>query len=160
MSNKVKDPSTRFWNKVNIVEGKCWEWSASKFSNGYGQFFDGNNKIGAHRFSYKLANGDFDTKLLVCHSCDNRSCVNPQHLFLGTHEDNSKDMYLKNRQNNAKQKGSLNGRAVVTEQEVLSMRKLYKKGMFISDIAKAFTMSETQTSRIVKNQSWSYLKKE
>lgn len=56
MANKVTAPETRFWEKVDkngklILDTPCWEWTASKFSNGYGQFFDGINKIGAHRFS-------------------------------------------------------------------------------------------------------------
>jgi hypothetical protein len=157
MSNKPRDPATRFWAKVEIVSNSCWEWQGSKYHNGYGQFFDGKNKICAHRYSYKLVNGEIDQNLKVCHKCDNRGCVNPDHLFLGTQQDNIRDMYTKNRQNNADTSGTLNGRANLSEPQVLEMRELYNKGTQISEIARRFDTSETQTARIVKLQSWKHI---
>lgn len=157
MSMKAIDPTVRFWKKVNIQLDACWEWQASKFKNGYGQFFDGKNKICAHRYSFKIANGDVSDDLKVCHTCDNRGCVNPDHLFVGTQKDNIHDMIKKGRKVTADTSGSLNGRANLFEQQVLEMRSLYNKGTSIAEIARRFDTSETQTARIVKLQSWKHI---
>ena len=89
----------RFWNKVSKTEN-CWNWTASiQGQNGYG-YFRISKKEGctvAHRFSYELANGAIPSGMLVCHTCDNPLCVNPAHLFLGTHRDNALDREKKNR---------------------------------------------------------------
>ena len=89
----------RFWNKVmKIVEtDECWEWIAFKNKDGYGLFgYNGKNQK-AHRVSWQLHNGPIPDGLCVLHKCDNPSCVNPNHLFLGTNADNIKDRVNKNR---------------------------------------------------------------
>ena len=86
----------RFWGKVVKTDG-CWLWTGST-SRGYGKLFlPGPRTISAHRFSYLLHFGPFDKRLVVCHSCDTRACVRPDHLFLGTQEDNVTDMVDKGR---------------------------------------------------------------
>ncbi len=91
------DIKKRFWAKVNKTES-CWIWTASKNKAGYGFFWPTAERwIGAHRYSYYLANGKFDQMKFVCHSCDNPSCVNPNHLFLGSNSDNIKDASIKGR---------------------------------------------------------------
>ena len=90
----------RFWKKIDKKSKKdCWAWTAAKDTKGYGAFRFNKRNHRASRIMYELANGEFDEKLFVCHTCDNPSCVNPAHLFLGTNSDNMKDAYAKGRIN-------------------------------------------------------------
>jgi hypothetical protein len=99
-----KTAEERFWAKVNKAEGlgpagDCWEWTAAKTTAQYGAFMKVKGvQILAHRFSYELTHGDIgDRKLFVCHRCDNPACVNPAHLFLGSHQQNVDDKMSKGR---------------------------------------------------------------
>ena len=88
----------RFENNIFYSPCGCWIWTGNqRKKQGYGGFRYLGKMMLAHRVSYILYKGDFDIELSVCHSCDHPSCVNPDHLFLGTHSDNMKDMALKGR---------------------------------------------------------------
>lgn len=86
-----------FWSKVNKIKGGCWEWTASTFPDGYGQHKWKYKNRRAHKLSYELTYGKVPKGLEVMHSCDNRICVKPKHLSLGTHQDNMDDMVAKGR---------------------------------------------------------------
>lgn len=91
----------RFWRNVKKTS-TCWNWTGYvsgclKYVEGYGQFSYGKISIRSHRFSWELHNGKIPSGMFVCHKCDNTRCVNPLHLFLGTHDDNMKDMQEKGR---------------------------------------------------------------
>ncbi len=95
-----KPISERFWSKVQITDS-CWNWIGSQQGNGYGYLHNGTrekrNPIRVHRYSYEIHHGKIPNGLWVLHKCDNRLCVNPEHLFLGDRTDNMRDCAAKGR---------------------------------------------------------------
>lgn len=143
------DPETRFWEKVD-KSGDCWWWTAATDTGGYGRFNDGDRLLGAHRYSYKLHHGEIPDGLYVLHTCDNKPCVNPKHLWLGTARDNSLDMVKKGRGPTATRK--------LTEDEARKVKDLYlNSNMQRQEIAEKFNISGPQVRFIGIGECWSYL---
>ena len=146
----------RFWNKVDKTD-TCWNWTAAKSSQGYGRFRLNGKLESPHVLSYRLHNGDYDSSKDVCHSCDNPSCVNPDHLFLGSRSDNMKDCVRKGRfAINKPTLGRTNELSPATkfsDKDVALIRELYSRGLRQVDIAEIVGCSQSQVSVIVRGES-------
>jgi hypothetical protein len=149
--------SERFWSKVD-KSGECWVWTASTGRFGYGQFMtveDGmrrNNK--AHRFAWELTNGPIPAGKLVLHSCDNPACVKPAHLFLGSQDDNMRDMREKGRSVHWKRSGTRHRQFRLTEDEVREIRAASSGGESNRSIAPRFGIHHGYVSQITTRRVW------
>ena len=128
-----------FYSRVLIPnELGCMLWIGSKRDRGYGMFeYLPQKNIRAHRFSYELHYGDFPKELFVCHKCDNPSCVAPEHLFLGTHQENMNDMSRKKRGNI----GERHGLSKLTNDQVIEIKIKIKNGDKNVKLAKEYKVS-------------------
>lgn len=125
----------------------CWNWNLSLSPDGYGRcYFNGVN-VRAHRLSYELHNGPFPRHLVVCHKCDNPRCVNPNHLFLGTVQDNMADKKNKGRSKGIN-KGSKNGMSKVSDFDIEEIRYLLEVGLSQKDIGSLYGLTQSHISRI------------
>lgn len=132
---------------------ECWEWLASKDPDGYGMIGAGGSAgttLKAHRVAYELAIGQVSGGMHVLHHCDNPGCVNPSHLFLGTHNDNMVDKVRKGRASALF--GKANGRAKLTEAQIYYARFA---GGSQSSIASRIGISQSSVSVIRRGKRWS-----
>lgn len=134
---------------IAISEDNCWEWQKTLNSRGYGTVSMHGRSVGAHVLSYELWNGPVGN-MCVCHSCDNRKCINPAHLFLGTRRDNNNDKIRKHRQ----AKGERIGTSKLTETDVYMIRTLYRSGHLQRELALRFGVVQQEISNIVRGQWW------
>ncbi len=145
----------RFWDKVDIqgVED-CWVWTAGT-RNGYGQIGVLGKIPYAHRVGWELVYGPIPNGFCVLHSCDNPPCCNPEHWFLGTHQDNMNDKELKNRHNRPRRKPPLPRKTQLTLQQVNQIRFLYRTQCILQrDLSRVFDVNISQISRIVNWKVW------
>lgn len=163
-----------FQAKVSTVptSSGCLLWLASKTRGGYGQMCLGEgNQFRAHRLAYWLANGDFAWDFEVCHKCDSPACVNPDHLFLATHEENMRDMCKKSRlvspagdrhglrKNPCKARhGSRHYCARITESQVREIRQLAASGILHSELARQFGISHSNIAACVTRKTWKHVR--
>lgn len=120
----------RFWRKVDKGE-ECWLWTGNKRPNGYGAIQEGGKgtrTLSAHRLSFEMHSGPIPDGMVVMHTCDNPTCVNPAHLELGTYQDNMDDMWAKGRGRPAINRGESSGKAKLTEELVRYIRANPERG--------------------------------
>lgn len=142
----------RFWKKVEKRSGdECWEWQGGKTPNGYGSFRFNGSAENTHRMSWRLTHGEIPKGLCVCHKCDNRKCVNPNHLFLGTHKENLEDMWSKGRGRRGDDHSSsrLNSLQVRVIKRLLEWGTLYQR-----EIGSVFNVHQMTISDIRTGRSW------
>lgn len=141
----------RFEEKFVVADSGCWEWTGTRHRHaGYGQFRLGPKMIYAHRASWVIYNGQPPQGLHILHRCDNRLCVNPGHLFLGTNDENMADMVAKGRQAQRER----HGRSKLTGEQVKAIRGLGGK-MLQREIAAMFGIRQQQVSHILRGVHWS-----
>ena len=152
---KIQPIEERFWEKVDIKGPEdCWEWTSSKDKDGYGDFRNNRKERKVHRFSWFLHYGEIPEGLLVCHHCDNPSCVNPTHLFMGTQKDNIQDALAKGRLKSPGLKGEAHGRAKLTEEQVLSIRT---SGRSEADLARKYNVDRKAIWNIKNHITWTHI---
>ena len=147
----------RFWEKVNKRgPDECWNWTAYKNKKGYGQFSLHGAPRNAARVSWILSRRPQPKGMYVLHHCDNPSCVNPKHLFLGTNADNVADRHAKGRSARTMGRfGWSNSMAKLTQEKVDRIRLLYTLPKVTqAKLADVFNVSFQQISRIVRNERW------
>lgn len=148
IANMLATVIKRFWERVpHRPEEGCWEWLGGKTGDGYGSLSVGAKRVLAHRYSYYLSFGD-PGDALVCHTCDNPSCVRPSHLFLGDHQANSDDMQSKNR--GRWFSGEKNQNAKLLDAQVEDLLQLYRAGVRQTDLAVRFGISQPHVSRLIR----------
>ena len=148
--------------KKFIVSAKesCWNWTGYKTPKGYGILVVGGKDIKAHRLSYEIFVGKIPDGKCVCHKCDNPSCVNPYHLFVGTIQENNIDRDTKAIQSIGRKyvSGSLHGNSMLNENDVIEIRRLWKTGRHTQkEIGKMFSVSSSNIYLICKRKAWTHI---
>lgn len=151
-------PSTeqRLWSRVKPnADTECWEWLALKDKDGYGRFYIGKKNLLAHRVAYAAYYKIDPGNLLVCHRCDNPSCVNPAHLWLGSNADNLADMKNKGRSHSCR--GERGSRTVLTPSDVYQIRELVSSGLTHRQAGRAVGIGKSQVGRIMRGEQWAHI---
>lgn len=167
-----EEAKARFWSKVESGDSeKCWNWKASTTIHGYGQFKYKGRMLKPHRVAWTLTFGIIPIGLLACHTCDNRKCCNPSHIFIGTHADNSRDMSIKGRCNSptgarnghytkpdSYAKGEAHKNSKLTAAKVIEMRSLYASGEATQiALAARYGIAFQSVSDIIKRKWWKHV---
>lgn len=148
----VSDSAPRFWDRVEKTAG-CWIWKGAKTSSGYGLLFAGRRKkIRAHRLSFLLHGGVIAEGQFVCHHCDNPLCVNPAHLYAGSHADNMRDVRTRGRANRAGTPGETNPGAKLTVEQVREI--LRSRDTSKHELAAKYQCGERAIRNIWAGRTW------
>lgn len=152
----------RFWRYVQPSGEGCWHWQGAVNEHGYGvigRAGRGTGLVKAHRLAYEIATGrQLRRDQLVCHHCDNPRCVNPDHLFVGTHRDNWNDMHRKGRGSPPPQLlGSKNPSAKLSEGRIPEVFRLRALGLTTHQIADVFGISRTSVCAVLNRKTWRHV---
>lgn len=149
----------RFWEKVDKRStNECWNWIGAKDADGYGRFRTDrrilNRWAKASRFLYESINGKLPRFLNVCHTCDNRACVNPNHLYAGTQQQNIQDMKDRNRFTPHSKSGEQSHLSKLTAVQVREIRRRAALGESRRILEKEFNISRAQLGAVIRRESW------
>lgn len=142
----------------------CWIWAGNRNAREYGWFKYNGRQTKAHRWAARHIGGMAITDLLVCHRCDTPSCVNPEHLFVGTAKDNALDMVRKGRHNSnpnpnqRRARGSARANSKLTEEDIPEIRRLLGEGLSFVKIAKRYGVASSLIGRIKYGKAWAHVK--
>lgn len=147
-----------FWERVDRSGSGCWNWTRGKIGSGYGTFrIERNRPMLAHRRAWELTRGGIPDGMFVLHHCDNRTCVRPDHLFLGTHLENARDRASKGRNGRNGVPGEQHYAARLTDALVLELRRKWRNGERICEIAREHGLTQIHVSMIVHERIWKHL---
>lgn len=134
------------------IDGDCWVWRGVITTSGYGQVYDPSSQsmVATHRVAHERWIGPIGEGLLVRHRCDNRPCMNPAHLLVGTPRDNAADAMSRGRHSSRER----HGRAVMTEASVAELRELAASGVRHVDLSRKYGISQSQVTNIVRLRHW------
>ena len=133
--------------------GECVEFTGYRNSNGYGELTYRGEFTLAHRASFERHHGPIPDGLIVCHTCDNPPCINPDHLYAGTHADNGRDKAGRDRST----RGMKNAAAKLADAEVLEIRRLRGRGWNYARLAAHFNVGKTTIGRVVRRENWKHV---
>lgn len=143
----------RFMSKVEKADNGCWEWRSNRNHKGYGMFQKTGKWMGAHRASWEIYRGTIPPGMFVCHSCDNRCCVNPEHLWLGNNQENMNDAVKKGRT----PKGEESPVSILTDANIREIRRLGAGGMNHRDISYIFSCSPGTVRAVLDGRTWAHV---
>lgn len=150
--HKGMSPKERFWARVKTTDG-CWLWVGNRGREGYGSIWVHGRAVRVHRFSWELHYGTIPHGMYVCHRCDNPSCVNPLHLFLGTHLDNMRDKMSKGRWRGHKICGEAHWNTKIGYKRAAEIRELAET-MSARAIGRKFSLSHSAVMSVLNGTRW------
>jgi hypothetical protein len=147
----------RFLSKVKIDfrKKRCWEWTGWVCNSGYGSLLFRRKNTMAHRVSYTLFVGPIPDGLCVLHKCDNKTCVRPTHLWVGTHQENTQDMIKKGRKTDTSKYLNIHRPTKLSPNQVIEIRKKFKKRIYTHKmLAKEYKVSQANIAAITSLKTW------
>lgn len=162
------DKARFFRHVINSNDGGCWGWKAETTDKGYARFNIKDDRFLASRISYKVHFFVDPSEMCVLHKCDNPACTNPEHLFLGTTQDNTADRNKKGRTARGRRhssvthpektpRGSRNGMSKLNEEMITEIRKMRQSGFKLTEIADAYNVSVATIGMIVLGKLWRHV---
>lgn len=155
MNKRYKKLEDKLRNYIRKTD-RCWIWTGDKYSSGYGRITIGAGvQVRAHRFMYEQRFGKIPDGLFALHKCDVRTCVNPEHIFIGTKKDNMQDCISKGRHKYKTLKGTESPNSNLTTEDIVEIKRLYETGKYFQrEIAAKFGVSQVTISRILLGYSY------